>query len=245
MTREEAARRYLESSRAASAAGRGSERESIEHDTQERLRRRHPGVHEHALVGADEDFDQPLARNEREHQRHLQKQAGLTNPQLRARRAQLRSSDYGRHKPSEIYQAANPQPPAAGSRPRRGRGHVQPRGRGTGRQARQAAQAVANATPGSSIGSILGEFALAGVGLSVLYLVLSNSSVTTGTLNGITGFFRRLIEPTNDLFSTAAKATTSAKAKAAPTGLVREASLRHGEAAFAPSKSFPLLSTIP
>ena len=61
MTREEAARRYLESSRAASAAGRGSERESIEHDTQERLRRRHPGVHEHALVGADEDFDQPLA----------------------------------------------------------------------------------------------------------------------------------------------------------------------------------------
>ncbi len=55
---------------------------------------------------------------------------------------------------------------------------------------------------------------MAGLALSLLYLVLTRDQVALATLNGITGGFRRLIEPGNNLFTPAA-AKTKAKASGA------------------------------
>jgi hypothetical protein len=209
VTREEAARRYLAASRAASALPRGSEGQAIHHETMRRIEQRHPQVRAHALVGAGEDFDQPLDRNELEHQRELRRQAGLTNQQTSARRRELRNSHYGAPSPSETFLAANRGSTNTGRASAR-RSHQRPSPRG-GRAARRIARQAP--APISSAGSIIGEFAIAGIALSLLYLLLSKPSVYTTTLGGITGFLRRLTEPTNDLF-TASK--TPAKAKAAP-----------------------------
>ena len=208
MTHEEAARRYLESSRAASALGGPAYSPAREeHETTMRhLERDHPHVREHALVGTDKDFDQPLGRNEREHQVQLRRDAGLTNTDTAARRKALRAGDYGReprYKPSEIYNAANP--PA-------------PRGAGAGRRAparrrsgsRRPSLPAPAASAVSDAGSAITEFAVAVVALALLYLFLRSEEkggkkVVSTTLTGVSGLFRRLVESGNDLFSASQK----------------------------------------
>lgn len=211
MTHEERARRYLEASRAASASERGSEAESIHHGTMRALEREHPLVREHALVGAGEDFDEPLNRNEIEHQRELRRQDGMTNTETAARRRQLRDVDYGRrarYSPSGIFENANPS-----------HGRAQRR-RSTSRRggARRAARTVTSNAPSpvSSVGSIAWEFVIAGLALSLLYLVLRSEGgeggfpVVSITANGIAGALKRLASPTNNLFGSAAATATTA-----------------------------------
>jgi hypothetical protein len=226
MTREEAARRYLQADMAAHAVpGERSydpAREAHE-ETKRHLEKRHPGVRQHALVGTDKDFDEPLRKDEREHQAHLRHQSGLTNTQLAAQRKQLRDTDYGRHSPSEIYTAANPdRDQDAPRKPRGRRPGSRPRRRlpsvGTG--GRSVSSTIA-AAPAHEAGNILWEIVIAGIALSLLYLILTGTEqkkgVVTAILNGITGAFKRLKDPENNLFEAAPKTKKSSAPQVGPS----------------------------
>jgi hypothetical protein len=185
-------------------------------ETMRKLEQRHPDVKRHALVGDNEDFDAPLNRNEREHQAWMRRQAGLTNTQVNAQRQELRAGDYGRPKPSDIYSAANPDP-GPGS-PRSGRREGGRARRTLARGGRRTARTLASNAPGPvhDAASIFWELMVAGISISMLYLVLTSTerkgggNVVTSTLAGITGAFTRLALPTNDLFSAAPKAAAPA-----------------------------------
>jgi hypothetical protein len=221
MTHEERARRYLEASRAASVAGRGSEAEAIHHETMRRLEREHPAVREHALVGTSQDFDQPLGRNETEHQRELRRKAGITNTQAASSRRELRAADYRRRAPASP--AVPPrrrgwrgnQPSWGWRRRQRARRasssasapHRRARRTSSPRSTRRIGRRVISAAPGpvKETGSIFGELFIAGIALSLLYLLLRSEGgegwpVASITANGITGALRRLTSPTNNLF---------------------------------------------
>lgn len=230
MTREEAARRYLQADMAAHAVpGERSydpAREAHE-ETKRHLEKRHPGVRAHAIVGTEKDFDEPLRKDEREHQAYLRHQSGLTNTQLAARRKELRDTDYGRHSPSEIYQAANkdrdqdaphkPRGRRPGASPRRRRRSLPRIGVG----GRSVSSTIA-AGPAHEAGNILWEIVIAGIALSLLYLILTGTEqkkgVVTSILAGITGGFRRLADPANNLFAPAPKTTTAKKNSAPQVG---------------------------
>lgn len=210
MTREEAARRYLEASRAASILPRGSEGQAVHHDTMRRLEHRHPDVKMHATVGTSQDFDQPLHRNDREHQAELRRRSGLTNQQITARRRELRANHYGFPNPAEIYDAANPA--HDGARRRR-------RPASSSRRARSATRLPTPSAPGpvKQAGSIAWELLMAGFALSLLYLLLTSeekggTKVFSTVLTGVSGAFNRLLSPTNDLFSPATVKRTTAPA---------------------------------
>lgn len=215
MTREQAARHYLEVSRAASIAPRGSEKESESHLTMRELEKRHPHVKRHAIVGLDKDFDQPLGRNEREHQAELRRQSGLTSQQVNAQRQELRAHHYGFPNPSEIYDAANPEPEAS-RRARGSRRHTsRRRARSAGRKASRVAS-TATATPVKTAGGIAGELLVAGLALSLLYMLLKSEEpggthIVTTTLKGLTGALGRLVSPASDLFTPAPLKTTRVK----------------------------------
>jgi hypothetical protein len=217
MTHEERARRYLEASRAASVHERGSEGRAIHEGTMRRLEREHPVVREHALVGAGQDFDEPLNRNELEHQRELRRQQGMTNTETAERRRQLRAADFGRrarHTPAEIFDAANPSRARATPERRRRAGA------GPSRRARRTLARAASG-PVRETGSILGELFVAGVALSLLYLLLTSEQqggrrVPSTILELVTGGFRRLASPTSDLFTAVPKATSTARTARTP-----------------------------
>ena len=216
MTRERAARHYLEASRAASMAPRGSEAESENHLTMRKLENRHPHIRRHAIVGNDQDFDQPLGRNEREHQTELRRQTGLTNHQVTAQRKELRANHYGFPNPSEIYDAANPELEAS-RRARAARRNGPRRATRAHRKATRFASGTATAGTVKSAGGIAGELLVAGLALSLLYLVLRSESgeglpVIGPALKGLTGALSRLASPASDLFTAAPAKKAAAKA---------------------------------
>jgi hypothetical protein len=204
LTREEAARRYLQESRAASIHKKGSEGRLVHEETMARLQRRHPKVREHAIVGTTPDFDEPLGRNELEHQQHLRRQSRLTNPQILARRKDLRGEDYGRPKPSEVYAAANPQAPKPKpTRPERPTSRPGPRSRPRARTARTRSYARQTGIPAAtkSTTQVVMEAIGIGIGLSLAYLVLEGKGPTalkTG-LESVSNLLNLFISPVDPL----------------------------------------------
>lgn len=186
MTKEAAARRYLESSRAASMFHDGEEGATIHRETMAELRKHHPNVAEHALLGAGQDFDEPPGRTELEHQRQLRSDAGLTNSDIVERRKALRGRGYGAPSPAK--------PKAA---PRKTRATPRRRVKGAGAVASAPGDAVAGR--GNIFMQLLGWTLV----LSVIYLLLTGKGVSalTGLVNVVVGGVTTFIRPVDPIAS--------------------------------------------
>jgi hypothetical protein len=92
MTHEKRARRYLEASMASGATGLPGEAREAHEAIMRSHERSYPDVREHALAGADQDFDKPLSAGAREHQRHLRDQEGLQHKDVLRIRRELRAT---------------------------------------------------------------------------------------------------------------------------------------------------------
>lgn len=93
LTQSEQAKRAHAYLRASMESGFTGLPDEYQHSRQQLMRdheRRYSRVREHALAGANQDFDVPLTAGEREHQRHLREQEGLTERDVREIRKDLR-----------------------------------------------------------------------------------------------------------------------------------------------------------
>lgn len=102
MSREKRARRYLEASMHAGYTGLAAEHRQAYEDQMRSHERAYPGVREHALAGADKDFDKPLEAGVREHQSHLREQHGMSHAQVLEARKRLRDGETGGGSSSRI-----------------------------------------------------------------------------------------------------------------------------------------------
>jgi hypothetical protein len=198
LTRQQRARAYIGDSMAASYTSLPGEAREAREARMAEHRRRYPDVVDHALAGSDAMFDRPLTAGEREHQRHMRDQAGLNHGQILEMR---------KHVKDELAE-----PPS--------------RARRTGAAARGAARAGARAgrtyirseaAPKLSVssgGSITLQIAGVAIGLSLLYLVLSQggSRGLSTLLNGVTGTVRGLIEGKDPLLSSGGAASEASQA---------------------------------
>jgi hypothetical protein len=123
-------------------------------------------VREHALAGADSDFDEPLTTGEREHQRELRRREGMQQRDVQRVRNELRGSTPGGRRRAPAQRA----------------------GGGSRRQRRPAAAAGAKATQAlraatTSGGSTLTYLIGIGLFLSLFYLLVAGKGA--GAVNGI------------------------------------------------------------
>ncbi len=72
--------------------GLPTEHKRAKEDLMREHERAYPKVRQHALAGTNRDFDVPLTNGEREHQRHLRQQEGLTEHDVRDIRDELRAT---------------------------------------------------------------------------------------------------------------------------------------------------------
>jgi hypothetical protein len=181
-THEARARRYLQASMHAGYTGLPPEHREAYEQQMRAHERAYSRVREHALAGADRDFDRPLTPGEREHQRHLRTHEGLQEHDVHRIRGELRNpGGQERH---------------VASRSRR-------RGAGAGagpRAAAAAAGAAGGAIPG--IGGNTGMYLL-GVGLllCLLYLLIygKGAHAITGIVNTLVGGVDAFVRPIDPL----------------------------------------------
>lgn len=205
LSKREAARRYLQADMAAGYTGQSSERAEIYRETQRRLVKEHgSSLPVHAIVGTARDFDEALTAGEREHQRFMQ-------------RSKLRdSSPAGVAAARRDFRAEGS---TGGRAPRRGPSsspRARPRAalRAGASGARGYARARRQITGSSGIagtGSIALEALGVGVGLALLYLVLSpnGSKAFASLLSGITSAVRVLISPVDPLNPTGSSSSST------------------------------------
>lgn len=169
MTHAKRARRYLQASMESGYTGLPAEHREAKRQLMREHERAYPKVRQHALAGTSRDFDLPLNAGEREHQRHLREQEGLTEQDVRQIRDQLRT-------PSSAAQTAAEPDTGIGAGPKAARSAASA---GTG------AIGSALSGKGSIWLQIVGMFVL----LSLIYLLLSEKGKTNGVkaLQGIAG----------------------------------------------------------
>jgi hypothetical protein len=200
------ARLYLEAHRDSGMTGLPDEHRQARQDIMSQLERQDPGVRERALVGSDQHFDRRLEKSERSYQQAWQRREGLDVGDVTQRRKDL-DRDQDAPKPS------------GGRRPgTHRRAPISRRGGGRSR-----IRTITSNTPpaAASIAGIGWELFIAGIAISLLYLILTSSekkgagaNVLEDALGGVTGAFTRLTDPTNNLFGPATKAAGKAKATA-------------------------------
>jgi hypothetical protein len=186
MTREERARRYLQASRDAGYTNLPQEHVEAAESLMREHERRYPQVREHAIVGADQDFDKPLSAGEREYQRHLRGEEGLTHGQVLERRKAIRSGE----KPTR------PRPKSTGTRRAAARAGF------TGARAyRRAARPTGLPGVAGDAGSLTLQLIGVGIMLALAYLVLSDkgSKAFGAILRGLSSALRMLIGPVDPL----------------------------------------------
>lgn len=164
------ARRYLQASMEAGYTGLPAEHKQAKEALMRSHERAYPDVRRHALAGTNQDFDLPLTNGEREHQRHLRTQEGLTEKDVQGIRAQLRAKD------------------------------DEPAGATTGARAARAASAAglgAIDAAATGKGSLFLQIAGMFVGLSLIYLLVAGkgTKALTGITSIITGAAHTFIAP--------------------------------------------------
>lgn len=189
LTHQQRGRRYLQASLKAGLTGLPkAHREAYEQQMREH-ERAYPNVREHALAGADQDFDKPLTAGEREHQQHLREQEGLQHAEVLRIRRDLREGN-----PMLTRRPTRRQPEA----PRR-------RSRAALTTPLKAAQATVDPLKAaiSSKGSLWLQIAGYILGLSLIYLLLtkqvSNSLAGIGKI--VTGAANTFIAPVDPITS--------------------------------------------
>jgi hypothetical protein len=196
------ARRYLQASMESGYTGLPAEHRQAKEALMRAHERAYRGVRDHALVGADQDFDEPLTPGEREHQQHLRRQEGLTHGQVLQMRRELRG-----------------QPSADNRRAPAGR-------------RRRAVRTIARQTGIASTASDTGSLVLKGLGvlfsLSIVYLLVNEEGqgpkAFSGLLNLIVGALHVAVGPvdplgkqTMQLLGAAPAATASSSSNAPPS----------------------------
>lgn len=183
LTREQRARRYLQASQSAGYTGLPAEHREAYEAQMRSHERAYPGVREHALVGADQDFDKPLAAGEREHQRELREREGIQHSEVLRRRRELRASSSPR-RPAARRRSSSP--------------------RSTGPRIARAAAGSAGGAIATTIGSggntllyLIGVL----LGLSLIYLLVAGKGVNavTGVTNAVVGGVRAFIAPVDPI----------------------------------------------
>lgn len=200
------ARLYLQAHRDSGMTGLPDEHRQARQDIMSQLEREDQGVRERALVGSGQHFDRRLEKGERSYQQNWQRREGLDVGDVTRRRKDL-DRDQDAPKPSGGRRPGTPGP-------RRKYG-----GRGRSPIRRITNNAPAAAT---SVAGIAWELFIAGVAVSLLYLVLTSSekggnNVLEDALTGVTGAFARLADPTNNLFGPAKATAAAAKTSTAKT----------------------------
>jgi murein DD-endopeptidase MepM/ murein hydrolase activator NlpD len=187
LTREQRARRYLQASQSAGYTGLPAEQREAYEAQQRSHERAYPRVREHALAGADSDFDRPLRAGEREHQRHLRSQEGLQHSEVLRIRRELRG------------ERAAPRRRSTSS--------------GRGSSGTFAGPRVARAAAGGAAGAVATAAGGGGniflyvvgliLGLSLIYLLVSEKgkgpALVTGIVNTIAGGVRAFVAPVDPI----------------------------------------------
>jgi Transglycosylase SLT domain len=165
--------------------------------------RAYPRVREHALTGADRDFDTPLHPGEREHQRHLRQQEGLQEHDVHRIRQELRGASEKRH--------------VAPRSPRRNTAAT-----AGPRAARAAAGASASIIPGTSGNTGMYLFGIALL-LCLLYLLVAGkgTKAITGLVNTVVGGISAFVRPVDPIsqLETALGAHTPQSASGSSSGV--------------------------
>lgn len=182
LTKHARARRYLQASMESGYANMPAEHVRAKQQLMAAHERAYPRVREHALAGADQDFDQPLHPGEREHQSHLRQHEGLQHSDVLGIRRELRTG------------AAEP-PPRSSSAPSRRNSGI-----GAGpRAARSAGGPIGAAISGS--GSMFLQVIGLMLGLSLIYLLVAGkgSQAITGVVGVVTGGVRAFVAPVDPI----------------------------------------------
>jgi hypothetical protein len=153
------ARRYLQASMEAGYTGLPAEHKHAKESLMRSHERAYSDVRRHALAGTNQDFDQPLTAGEREHQRYLRTQEGLTEKDVRDIRQDLRGQDSKPASSSSTTSSRTAQTASAG-----------------------ALSAIDAATTGK--GSLFLQIAGVFVTLALIYLLVAGKG--TNALRGIT-----------------------------------------------------------
>lgn len=180
LNHEQAARRYIKAHMDAHYTGLPQEHREIHLGTLRELERQDPRVRERALVGAPRHTG-PLEAGEREHQKWMREQAGISHSELLERRRVLDSPPGGggrRRAPAAPPRRSPSRAPSPGARQ-------------TARTARTIANAAGARQGKNTVIRALGVI----VALSVLYLILSKrgSRAFSGVLGIATGLLKNLI----------------------------------------------------
>ncbi len=181
MNHPERARRYLQASLSSSYTGLPKEHRDAYEAQMRAHERAYPGVREHALIGADRDFDEPLTAGEREHQQHLRRQEGITHGQVLDARKKLRSQSSPRRRSRSSSSGSNTRRVASGLLSGAG----------------GALDAGTTVLTGSKGGSTVMMFVGVGLLLTLAYLLLSGKGVNAvgGLANTFAGGLRAFIAP--------------------------------------------------
>ena len=148
--------------------------------------RAYSGVRQHALAGADSDFDKPLRAGEREHQRHLRSQEGLQHADVLRTRRELRGERGGQSRSRRRSSSGGSSGTFAGPR---------------------AAKAAAGAA-GGALGGVTGGggntvlyFVGVMLGLSLIYLLVAGkgAKAVTGITNTVVGAVHTFIAPVDPI----------------------------------------------
>jgi len=173
--------------------------------------RAYSGVREHAIAGADSDFDKPLSAGERGHQRALRDREGLQHAQVLQMRRGLRAKRAApaRAKPDTLA--------------RRARAGAAPGARAARGGAKKATSVIGTATGGS--GNTVLYFIGVTLGLSLLYLLVAGkgSKAIAGIVGALTGGVAVFVAPKDPITSlekalgaSAVSSSGSSEASSAP-----------------------------
>lgn len=178
MTREQRGRRYLQASMKAGYTGMPAEHREAYQAQMREHERAYPKVREHALAGADQDFDKPLAAGEREHQAHLRDQDGLQHADVLRIRRELRERPTTPQQPARSRAALTTPKEAAGT----------------------AADPLKAAISGK--GSLFLQIAGYVLGLSLIYLLVAGKNIPDalkGVSNVVIGAAKTFIAPVDPI----------------------------------------------
>lgn len=199
------ARLYLEAHRDARMTALPGEHQEARKEIMRQLSQQDPSVRDRALVGSDRHFDRPLSKPEKAYQQHWQREEGLDVGQVRDARAQLEQPHEQRRRPVPPRPSqTRPTPRSRVGQPlhRRAAGYI----RDTAATAATVPSYVTQTAKVPSAPSASGGLGLfygtltAAVAFSMLYLLLTKSSVATNLVGLATTSFTHIASPSKTLW---------------------------------------------
>lgn len=180
LTHPARARRYIQASMEAGYSHQTPEVRESRHALMRHHEAAYPRVREHALAGTNRHFDEPLTAGEREHQRHLRRQDGLNEHDVKETQRQLDEA-----------------PPAGAAQ--RFREGAEPGAQAARSAARAAGGPLGAAASGS--GSLVMQAIGILMGLSLIYLLVAGkgSQAITGVVGVVTGGVRAFVAPVDPI----------------------------------------------